>query len=170
MRFTSAILFLLLLTSCYKQEDVTVEGMKPVYISQSALLAFEQMPPQPLKNSGKSMLYSHYLFLGEVNEGIHIIDIADTLNPSKISFLKIPGNKDMVSQNGRLYADNGPHLLILNIDDIYHVTIVSRNLNAFEASDYFPPLFNGYFECADYNNGWVVDWEKTKLLNPKCIR
>src|SRR5215203_3518002 len=107
-----------------KHDDFNVTGMKPEYISYDALLEYEQQPPQAVEHAGQIFLYHNFVFLGEINKGIHIIDISDTLNPVNIYFLKIPGNKDVVAQNDRLYADNGPHLLTLDISDIHHITLI----------------------------------------------
>ena len=169
-RNTITILFLLLIAGCCSEEDIEVSGKQPVYISYTHLLQYEQQPPQPVVNAGKVMVYSNYLFLGEVNKGIHIIDISDTINPQKISFLKIPGNKDMVAQSARLYADNGPHLLILDLSDINHITLIKREENWFQPSEYFPAEYNGYFVCADYTKGWVTGWVNSTLQNPECNR
>ncbi|MBK8845763.1 MAG: hypothetical protein IPO27_04020 [Bacteroidetes bacterium] len=57
----------------------------------------------------------------ENNRGVHIIDMADTANPIKIWFLSIPANKDISIQNNKLYADNGPDLLVLDISNINDV-------------------------------------------------
>ncbi len=162
------LLFGGLFAGCNNKQDTEVEGMKPVYISSYELLQYQQVPPQPIVKAGKIMLYNNYLFLGEINKGIHVIDISDTLNPLKIWFLKIPGNKDIVAQNNRLYADNGPHLLTLNISDINHITLVERQLNIFQPSETYPLDYDGYFECFDETKGWLIEWQKTLIENPQC--
>lgn len=166
------LLFILNVTiviSCGKQTELKVQGMKPIYINVAQLQNFWQTGPQAIQNSGKSLLYNQYLFLSENNKGIHIIDISDTLNPVKISFLQIPGNKDMTAQSNLLYADNGPDLLVLDISQIAHVTLVNRIKNSFLPSEFSPADYSGYFECADYNdNQWLVGWEEALLINPRC--
>lgn len=155
--------------ACGKEKQLNVSGLKPVYMAMSELKIFKQITPQPIQNSGKSLLYNQFLFLSENNKGIHIIDISDTLNPQKISFLQIPGNKDMSAQNNRLYADNGPDLLVLDISQINQVTVVHRIKNSFFPSEYSPSDFSGYFECADYTaDKWLIGWQETELINPKC--
>jgi len=149
-------------------EDVNVIGMKPEYISSDELLQFEQQPSQPIEKAGKIMLYQSYVFLGEINKGIHIIDMSDTANPVNLSFLKIPGNKDLVAQDDRLYADNGPHLLTLNISDIQHITLVQRSMNVFRLSELYPAEYSGYFECVDETKGWISGWNEAHLADPKC--
>lgn len=165
------LLPLFLFASCtIDKEDDEVAGMKPLYVSYNELLDFAQLQPQPVVNAGKIMVYQQYLFLGEINKGIHIIDISDTLNPVKISYLKIAGAKDFSAQNNRLYTDNGPHLLVLNIENILQVNVVKRKLNNFQPSEYYPENYSGPFECADYSKGWLTGWINTTLVNPKCRR
>ena len=89
-------------------------------------------------------------------------------NPMNISFLKIPGNKDLVAQDDRLYADNGPHLLTLDISDIHHVILIERAMNVFRPAEMYPKEYSGYFECVDQSKGWVTDWQEASLDNPKC--
>ena len=163
------ILSSILLISCNKKhDDFNVTGMRPTYISYDALLEFEQQPSQVVVNAGEIHLYNNFVFLGEINKGIHIIDMTDTLNPVNISFLKIPGNKDFVTQNDRLYADNGPHLLTLDISDMHNVILVERSMNVFNPAEMYPKDYSGYFECVDEAKGWVVGWEEASLYNPKC--
>jgi hypothetical protein len=157
------------MVSCGKEKPLKVQGLKPIYIPLSELQNFQQISPQPIQNSGKSLLYNQYLFLSENNKGIHIIDISDTLHPTKISFLQIPGNKDMSAQNNRLYVDNGPDLLVLDISNINNIQIVNRVKNTFAPSEYSPSDYSGYFECADYsNNRWLIGWQEVSLENPRC--
>lgn len=106
----------------------------------------------------------------EVNKGVHVIDVSDTTNPQKISFLNIPGNKDITSQNNYLYADNGPDLLVLDLSDMNNIKLITRQKNIFKPSEFYPPGYKGFFECADYANGWVVAWETAELNNPECRR
>jgi hypothetical protein len=168
-RYLFILLLPALFASCCKLDnEPEANGLKPVYISYDQLLQFAQLPPQPIDRAGKIAVYNTYLFLGEINKGIHVIDISDTLNPVKLSFLSIPGHKDVTAQNDRLYADNGPHLLILNIENINQITLVSRNLYYFQPSEFFPPDYTGPFECADYANGWLLSWQQEMLNDPKC--
>jgi len=163
------IVLAIVFSSCCKIETgQDVNGLKPDYVGYEELLQFEQLPPQPIVRAGKIVVYNDFLFLGEVNKGIHIIDISDTLNPVKLSFLKIPSNKDNSAQNDRLYADNGPHFLILNIENINQVTLVSRKMYYFQPSEYFPSDYAGPFECADYSKGWILGWTEDLLKDPKC--
>lgn len=161
---------LLLVQSCGGKYNFEVNGQKPVYISYNDLYQYQQVVPQPIENSGKVLLYGSYLFMVEVNKGVHVIDIIDTVNPKKISFLHIPGNKDIAAQNDLLYADNGPDLIVLDIKNINDIKLVTRQKNIFMPSEFYPSGYIGFFECADYSKGWVTGWEPATLANPECRR
>lgn len=165
----SFILVVLLFASCSKAKDVYPIGKKPIYLPFDSLLQFQQTAPEPIRNAGKINYRNQILFLGEQQKGIHIIDMSDSTNPHLLSFLKIPGNIDMTISGDFLYADNGPHLVVLNIADLNNVQFVSRQLNQFKQSNVFPKNYSGRFECIDEQKGWVIDWKTdTNLVNPKC--
>lgn len=143
--------------------------MEPVYMSYDALRQFEQLPPRSSINSAKIVSYGNYIFLGDHLKGIHIIDNSDSLNPARISFLSIPANLDFSIQDDRLYADNGPDLLILDISNINNVRLIKRQTDVFAPSSFQPPNYTGYFVCTDFSQGWVIDWTpKSRVKNPEC--
>jgi hypothetical protein len=78
--------------------------------------------PQPMKATGKLYLYGKYIFLNEIDKGIHIIDNSDPKSPRNISFINIPGNVDLAVKNGYLYADSYADLVVLDISDPTNVT------------------------------------------------
>lgn len=159
-----------LIISCGGKFEFEKQGRKPIYLSYDNLFQYNQTVPQPIQNSGKILLYGNYLFMIEVNKGVHVIDISDTANPQKMSFLNIPGNKDITSQSNFLYADNGPDLLVLDLTDINNIKLITRQKSVFKPSEFYPSGFIGFFECADYAKGWVVAWETALLQNPECRR
>lgn len=155
--------------SCAKEIPSEFEGMKPYYMNRNDLRIVAQLPPQTIENAGKILWHNQYLFLVDLNKGIHVIDMRDTLQPQKISFLRIPGNKDVTSQNNRLYCDNGPDLLVFDISQINNIVLIERIQNVFQPSEFTPPDYNGYFECANYTNEqWLIGWRKEMITNPKC--
>lgn len=162
------LIAILLACMACEPEVVYVQGMKPTYTPYAALADYKQLGPQPIENSGKIVLYNSLLFMVENNRGVHIIDMVDTANPVKIWFLLIPANKDISIQNNKLYADNGPDLLVLDISNINDVKIVNRLKDTFKPSDFSPVAYQGLFECADYSKGWVTGWEMAEVTNPEC--
>ena len=78
--------------------------------------------PQPLEQTGKLYIYGQYIFLNEVNKGIHVIDNADPAQPKNISFIPIPGNVDLAVKSNYLYADSYSDLVVFDISDPLQAT------------------------------------------------
>ena len=107
------ILFLCLafifFTSCKKDKIVT--GWKPVYMSSDSLYDIRNLPPRQIVNSGSIYSWNNYLFVNEMNKGIHVIDQTNPSNAVNISFIQIWGNKNFTVYDSVLYADNGSDLI-----------------------------------------------------------
>ncbi len=144
-----------------RQKVVTWTEWKPVYMSkQKFKKAVKLKAPQPLKKPGKIYLYKNYLFINEINKGIHIIDNSDPSNPSKIGFINIPSNKDIVVKDNLLYADSGNDLLVFDITNIQDPKLVARVADVFRNISNLPP---GYpYEPVDSSKGIVVGWKPVK--------
>lgn len=100
-----------------------------------------------LENPGKIYFYNNYIFVSELNEGIHVIDNSDPTNPVQMNFIKIPNNRDMAVKNGRLYADHRMDLVTIDITDPTQPTLSGRTENVF--TDY------SYFEDSGYLTGYT---------------
>ena len=87
--------------------------------------------PQDLKEPGKIYVYQHYLLIGEVKKGIHIIDNSDPRSPRPVSFLKIPGVLDFVVKDHILYADSYMDLVSLDLSNPLQVKEVGRKAGMF---------------------------------------
>lgn len=171
------ILPLILLSSCidWDGDPVSpnnVEGYQPIYMAAADAYNVYATTPQDLKNPGKIYIFNDYLFINEINRGIHVIDNSDPSNPVKLSFINIPGNKDIAVSSNILYADNITDLVALDISDVQNITVEKRIKDAYDKSNQFYPtgVFNVYFECVDTAKGVVVDWKLTTLKDPKCYR
>lgn len=82
-------LFLLFLSSCTavdKPAEVQQQGYRPVYIVREVMEKIRIDAPQPLKNPGKIYVQGTYLFVNEINLGIHIIDNQQPTAPSENCF------------------------------------------------------------------------------------
>src|SRR5688500_16029971 len=63
----------------------------PVYISYDELRAsVASESPRLLINPGKIYVYGQYLFVNEIDKGIHVINNSDPSNPANIAFINIP--------------------------------------------------------------------------------
>lgn len=122
--------------SCFKDScngEETFVRWTPIYKTDAELRqnpTFEAA--QPLKRPGKIWFYQNYMLINEQREGIHVIDNADPAAPRNIGFLKIHGNVDMAVKGSTLYADNGPHLVVLDVANIAQPRFLMRRDTAFQ--------------------------------------
>ncbi|MEJ7586565.1 MAG: hypothetical protein WKI04_03275 [Ferruginibacter sp.] len=149
-----------MLQSCVKDRlQTTYTYFVPVYKSKTAVWqSIKSAPPQALKTTGKLFLYGQYIFINEVNKGVHIIDNVNPLAPKNIAFIAIPGNLDIAVKNNTLYADLYTDMVTLDIKDPANVVLKK--------------VTNKVFPERDYNNGFVPDslqyivgWEKRETRN-----
>ena len=64
-----------------------------------------------LENPGNIYYYNGFLLINEILEGVHVIDNRDPENPQNVSFIDIPGSRDMAVKDGSLPLD------ILEVDN-----------------------------------------------------
>lgn len=97
---------------------------RPVYQTKEAIKsAIRNLPASDLQQPGKIVVKGNYLFLNDVDRGIHIIDISDPTNPQKLSFIDIPGSIDLAVNGNYLYADCYTDLVTLDITDPLKVSV-----------------------------------------------
>jgi hypothetical protein len=166
------LFFLCFFYSCHNDSETTTpgrqRGYRPVYISYEEMRKVQTIAAQPMENPGKIYIHGKYLFINEINKGIHIINNQDPTSPQPISFISIPGNVDMAVKNNVLYADNSTDLVALDISNPHDVKLLNRVEDTFPYRQY--PPSSGYFECVDPARGIVASWEPVIIENPKCYR
>lgn len=136
---TPRLLTVLLLTifsfACKKNSNITTKTIKlytPVYSSKAtALASINGSQSQAVTKAGKIYIKDNYIFLNDLNKGIHIIDNTNPSHPVQIAFLAIPGNLDIAVKGNILYADMYSDLLALDITNPRNVSIVSKVENFF---------------------------------------
>ena len=102
--------------TCEKQQQYTYYA--PVYKTKAAVKAnIKSSDPTSIVNAGKIFIIGKYIFLNEIDKGIHVIDNSNPSSPKNISFINIPGNQDMAIAGNTLYADVFTDLAVLNIAD-----------------------------------------------------
>jgi len=155
----------LLSVSCSDSVKNTVTYMAnvPVYLSRDEFKSTTKMvAARPMKTPGKICLYGDYIFINEVNEGIHVIDNSNPSSPRALTFITIMGNVDMAAKDGILYADNLVDLLLFDISDPSKPTLKSRLEGMFEGA--LPAPKNEYpVSKVDTNGKVVVGWEQKKV-------
>ncbi len=135
----------------------------PVYMSEAELRSSVAMhAATDFVAPGKIYYMAPYIFVNELNKGIHIINNADPSNPQNISFINIPGNIDISVKGNILYADSYIDLVALDISDPLNVVEVSRVENVFPQREY-----EGWI--AEPGMGVVVDFiERDTLITEDC--
>jgi hypothetical protein len=151
-------------------QTITWTEYEPVYMTQAEFKNAVQLEaPRELNEPGKIYFYEGYLFVNEVNEGIHIIDNRDPASPVKVGFINIPANKDMAVRGNYLYADSHSDLLVFDISDLQKPELVTRKENVFEHSADEPPGYPA--QPVDRTMGVVVDWkpvQRTEVCEGDC--
>ena len=160
----------LLLSGCLKDKFTrTYTLLYPVYATKSEVLAsINSEPISTVKNPGKFYLYGKYIFLNEIDKGVHVIDNSNPSKPKPVAFLKIPGNLDIAVRGSIMYADMYGDLLTLDISNPTKASLKKL------VPDVFPQrvFANGYQpEAGKVIVDWIrkdttVDVEKT---NPNIL-
>jgi hypothetical protein len=170
--FRVAALLLVMLSACTSEQDTSIvkkEGYRPIYMPFETMRQVATTSPRALEHTGKIYVRGSYVFVNELNKGIHVINNQNPASPQVVSFISVPGNVDIAVKGNVLYADNAVDLVALDITNPADVKLLKRIENAFP-NQIYPPHTGVNFECADPAKGVVVGWEKVQLENPKCFR
>src|SRR5688572_28854299 len=109
--FTSNLFLLLclsaiILQSCSKSPATrTYTITTPVYKALTEVVAdVKNSSAEGISTPGKMFVIGHYIFLNEVDKGVHIIDNKNPSRPVNKYFIKTPGNMDVAVKGNILYA------------------------------------------------------------------
>lgn len=156
MLFSIAIL----VQSCVKDTlQSTHTYYLPVYKSKAEVLQnIKSAAPQPLQQTGKLFVHGNYIFINELNKGVHIIDNANPLSPKNISFIALPGNIDLAVKNNTLYADLYTDLVTIDITDPANAVVKKVSTKVFPERGYV----NGFVPDSTQ---YIVDWLKKETTD-----
>lgn len=137
---TAVIGGLMVFPGCLKDHiNGTYQIATPVYELKSTVLAnINGDPATPISLTGQIYVKGSYIYLNDVNKGIHIIDNSDPSHPSPVAFLNIPGNLNIAIRNNVLYADMFGDVLSLDITDAHHARLLGVLRNFFSNRIYGP--------------------------------
>jgi hypothetical protein len=171
-RLLPVIALALFFSGCFKDKlTKTYTILRPVYQSKAEVLAdIKSNTPQSLKTPGKIFMLGSYLFVNEVNKGVHIIDNNDAGNPRSVAFISIPGNLDIAVKGNMLYADMFTDLVVVDISDPLNAKLLKNIPGIFPERNYGSTIFND-------TSLIIVDWiSKDTVVNardeqngPACI-
>lgn len=149
----------------------TVEGYLPVYAPATEVRVVKALEARDVETQGKIYLKDQYIFIGDVNRGVHVIDNSDPRNPEKILFIQIYGNHDIAIKGNIMYADNIGDLVAIDISDLHNPVVVKRLEGKYELPNQHYPenvAYGTFFECTDPDRGYVTGWVPGMLTDPKC--
>lgn len=161
--FLFTIFIPLFFTSCDEQSAsvATWTEFEPVYMTEEEFknsVATES--PRDLEEPGKIYIYQNYLFVNEINEGIHIFDNTDPAAPVNLGFINIPANKDLAIKDNLLYADSYSDLLVFDITDVQNPELLHRETEVYNMQS----LNLDYpYQEIDPSKGIPVDWKEVKM-------
>lgn len=139
--------FTVLQMGCTKSEQTKTYTIKrPVYEAKASILAHINSQPTAVGEAGKIFIKDNYIFLNEVDKGVHIINNSNNANPVEEAFLNIPGNQDIAVHDNILYADMYSDLLAIDISDVHNVKITK--------------VVNNFFTMRNFVNGYMIEQDK----------
>jgi hypothetical protein len=162
------LFFSALFSGCVKdtcKHTHTYTWFEPLYKTSAEVRAnIKSNPAKEIKDPGKIVILGNYIFLNEVDKGIHIIDNSNPSSPKNIAFIDIPGNVDIAIKGNTLYADLYSDLVTLDI---------SNPLNVMKTKimdDVFPQRYYGPTFSND-SNKIIYDWLRhDTTVNEDCAQ
>jgi hypothetical protein len=144
-------------SACVKDKctsKYTYTYYEPVYKTKAEVRAnIRSNAPREIMNTGKLYIMGNYIFLNEMDKGIHVIDNSNPSSPRNIAFIDIPGNMELAVKGTILYADLYTDLVTLDISNPSNVVVKKIMENLFPYRMYS----NGFYPDS---NEVIVDWKR----------
>jgi hypothetical protein len=127
---------------------------KPIYKTREEVRNnIRSNSPEEIQKAGKLYIKGQYIFLNDVDRGIHVIDNSVPSNPRNIAFIDIPGNMELAVKGNMLYADFYTDLVAINITNPANIVVEKIIDNV------FPRRYWGYgFQTGD--SMIIADWQR----------
>lgn len=158
--FTATLLILLIVSfsscikdTCKRTYSYTIH--EPIYSTVAEVRAnIKSNAPREVEHPGKLFTRGNYIFLNEIDKGIHIINNSNPASPQRVAFIDIPGNIDIAVKGDVLYADLYTDLVAMDITDPMNVSVKK--------------IVDGVFPHRYYGNNFIPD--DTKIITRWNIR
>lgn len=130
---TSTLALLFVFNSCVKDKCTRrYVYWEPVYRTKDEVRAnIKNNSSREIERPGKIYIRGNYIFLNEIDRGIHIIDNSNKSAPRNIAFIDIPGNLDMAVKGDILYADLYTDLVAIDITNPQQILVKKFTENIF---------------------------------------
>jgi hypothetical protein len=143
----SFIFFSLLFMGCVKDKvtrTYSYTWFEPLYkTSDEVRQKIRSDEPVGISAPGKLFIKGNYIFLNEINKGVHIIDNSIPSSPVNKAFINIPGNVDIAVKGNTLYADLYTDLLTIDISDPLNIAVKK--------------IIDNVFPSRYYDGGFIAD-------------
>ncbi len=139
--------------SCKQQKTYTY--YEPVYKTKAEVRDnIKSNAAREVENPGKINILGNYIFLNELDKGIHIINNANPAQPQNIGFIAIPGNMDLAIKGNILYADLYTDLVAIDISTPANVKLMKV------VEGVFPHRYwgSGFTGAADREDKIIAEW------------
>ena len=159
------LFFMFFTYSCQDEDKYTYAVLSPVYMEfEEFRTPLKSFPARDIKQAGKIYFKDSYIFVNEVNKGIHVVDNSNPRWPQIIAFYEITGNVDLAIRGNTLFADSYIDLVAIDISNISNPVEVGRIENAFPEVMPIPddPAIPMAWDEIDRSKGVIVDWKTTK--------
>ena len=164
IKIAGCLIVMFLLSGCVKDKCTrTYTYFMPIYKTTAEVRAnIKSNHSREIERPGKLFIKGDYIFLNEIDKGIHVINNSNPASPKNVAFIDIPGNMDLAVKGDMLYADLYTDLVTLDITNPLQVTVRSIVDNAFPERSY-----TGGFR-ADASR-IIVDWvERDTTVTMDC--
>ena len=130
---TSSLALLFVFNSCVKDSCThRYVYWEPVYRTKEEVRAnIKNNSSKEIERPGKIYIRGNYIFLNEIDRGIHIIDNSNKAAPRNIAFIDIPGNLDIAVKGNILYADLYTDLVAIDITNPEQIVVKKFTENIF---------------------------------------
>lgn len=161
--------FILGLLSCKDscQNELIYDANVPVYMSYEELRQpISSKASEVLQHPGKFWRKDAYLFVSDVNKGVHVYSVANPSAPSELVFIEIPGVLDVAVKDNYLLADSYTDLVVIDISNPANPTEVRRLPDVFPYNPFQIEAHVGYpVVSPDQAKGVVVGWKLEKVTD-----
>lgn len=141
--------------NCKQQRTYTY--YQPVYKTKAEVRDnIKSSAAREIENPGKLNVLGNYIFLNEVDKGIHIINNANPRQPQNVGFIAIPGNMDLAIKGNILYADLYTDLVAIDISNAASVKLTK--------------VVEGIFPHRYWGNGFIYANNSDKIIAEWVLR
>lgn len=149
----------MLLGGCIKDEiKRSYTYYRPVYKTKAEVrLGVKSNAPINIARPGKLFYKDGFVFLNEVDKGVHVIDIRNTAKPVVVSFVAIPGCIDLAVRGNILYADLTTDLVAIDISNPNSVKLTTV------IEGVFPHRYYGGYFMNDTTK-FITEWVKVDTV------